>query len=60
MQESYCCLAEHLESPSYPGLACVYTTHYCSVQLVDSGLSRLREIGILEEEFETPEDDKVN
>ncbi|CAK0900103.1 unnamed protein product [Prorocentrum cordatum] len=60
MHESYCCLAEHLESPSYPGLACVYTTHYCSVQLVGSGLSRLREIGILEEEFETPEDDKVN
>ncbi|CAK0817586.1 unnamed protein product [Prorocentrum cordatum] len=58
--ETYCCLSEHMESASFPGLPCVYTTHYCSVQVVESGLERLRQTGILEDEFETKEADKVN
>ena len=61
MQEAYCCVAENLESSSYPGLPCVYITHYCAVQLLDSALPIFQEIGMLEPEFDTTEEDgKVN
>jgi len=61
MPEVYCCLAENLESSSYPGLPCVYVTHYCGVQLLDGGLDNFCKLGFLEDEFETKEsDDKVN
>lgn len=61
MQEAYCCVAENLESSSYPGLPCVYITHYCAVQLLDSGLPSFEEIGMLEPQFDTKEEDgKIN
>lgn len=42
----YCCVAEHLESLSYPGLACVYITHYCGVQILDTGLPYFEKYGL--------------
>jgi len=61
MNEAYCCLAENLESNSYPGIPCVYITHYCSVQLLDSSVPVFQELGFLETEFSTHEEDgKIN
>eukprot|EP00439_Symbiodinium_sp_Y106_P000557 s3837_g1.t1 len=61
MQESYCCVAENLESNSFPGLPCVYITHYCGVQILDNALPLFKDIGFLETDFETKESDgKIN
>ncbi|CAE7895994.1 HTR3A, partial [Symbiodinium sp. KB8] len=61
MQEAYCCVAENLESNSFPGLPCVYITHYCGVQILDNALPLFKDIGFLETDFETKESDgKIN
>ncbi|CAE7189341.1 HTR3A, partial [Symbiodinium pilosum] len=61
MQEAYCCVAENLESNSFPGLPCVYITHYCGVQILDHALPLFKDIGFLETDFETKESDgKIN
>lgn len=58
----YCCVAERLELMSYPGLACVYITHYCGVQILDIGLPVFQMCGLPDgSSFETLEDTgKIN
>jgi len=60
MAECYNCVAESLESGSYPGLSCVYVTHFCGVQLLESGVPHFEALGLLNPDFETQEADKTN
>ncbi|CAK0813300.1 unnamed protein product [Prorocentrum cordatum] len=60
MPEHYCCATERLEARSYPGLPCRYVTHYCGLQLLESGARCFEELGLLAAEFETAEADKTN
>ncbi|CAK0874341.1 unnamed protein product [Prorocentrum cordatum] len=60
MQEAYCCVAENMESASYPGLPCVYVTHYCGVQICETALQLFEEQGCLADTFTTTEADKTN
>lgn len=48
-KDLYCCFAENLESMSYPGLPCIYITHYCCVQICDSALDVFSQRGILQD-----------
>jgi len=58
VKEAYCCCVEKLESSSFPGLPCVYITHYCVLQLLDDGAKLLEALGMLKDEFDTQEKDK--
>eukprot|EP00931_Biecheleriopsis_adriatica_P049570 TRINITY_DN28684_c0_g1_i1.p1 TRINITY_DN28684_c0_g1~~TRINITY_DN28684_c0_g1_i1.p1 ORF type:complete len:2474 (-),score=444.16 TRINITY_DN28684_c0_g1_i1:69-7490(-) len=61
VEKEYCCVAEHLQSSSYPNLPSVYCTHYCVLQLSEYGIEKLQGLGMLEPEFQTEESDgKVN
>jgi len=59
--DAYCCVAENLESASYPGLACVYITHYCRIDILEEGVKHLMNHGLPSGiPFETKEHDKIN
>eukprot|EP00927_Polykrikos_kofoidii_P020571 TRINITY_DN19793_c0_g2_i5.p1 TRINITY_DN19793_c0_g2~~TRINITY_DN19793_c0_g2_i5.p1 ORF type:complete len:648 (-),score=95.99 TRINITY_DN19793_c0_g2_i5:221-2164(-) len=57
--EAYCCVAENLESSSYPGLTCLYVTHYCTAKVSEAGVESFSRGGFLADEFETVEDGKL-
>lgn len=60
LTEAYCCVAERSESASFPGLSCVYVTHYCALQLLPEGVEAFDRLGQLQENFETQEGKKIN
>lgn len=58
-QDLYCCRAEHMNSASYPGLSCIYRTHYAQVEIMDQGLPLFKDLGLPDgTPFETVEKGK--
>jgi len=59
-EEGYVCQTETQEAASYPGLCCVYCRHFCTVDLLEEGISVFRSLGLLENEFTAKEHDKTS
>lgn len=58
-EDVYCCRTEYMDSSSYPGLACVYRTHYSQLDILDEGVFMFETMGLPNgDAFETLEKGK--
>lgn len=57
--DSYCMMLETMDSKSYPGVPCVYRTHYVMLEVLEAGLPLFAKYGLPGfEDFETEEHTK--
>lgn len=45
-EDRYCMMLETMDSKSYPGLTCVYKTHYIQVDILNEGLEFFKDKGL--------------
>lgn len=45
-EDKYCMMLETLDSASYPGVQCVYRTHYAQVDILEGGLHLFKTCGL--------------
>lgn len=59
LEDTYCMMLETTDSKSYPGIQCVYRTHYVQIELLEGCLPLFQSLGLpTGEEFHTEEQTK--